>query len=275
MTTDVDQAGLCHRDRVKALLAWAWERRLSRRDAPTPRLTMDSAWDSWWVSYRAATSAPALGLGLVPAVQGCSQCRADASALECMEPPGHPEIFGPRDCDCLENWAKSMRAPLPDIAWPTWQLSCAMTKPGADIDAVRSLLSPSYRILSSRSVRLSASDARRLYPDAYGAEYTRAQDDYLASGPVEAFLLLADGDSGASAKDIKVGIRRQLGGTDALRNHLHMPDNPGDAWCDIAHLFGRDTLADLYERYEHDRAAARMDRHRHLLEAQPARADGR
>ncbi|MBF6175996.1 hypothetical protein [Nocardia blacklockiae] len=269
MSTQVDPARAGHRDRVKALLAWTVERRLCARTEQLPGVVMDSVWDSWWVSYRAATSTRILGIGSLPARSGCSVCRRDAAELGAMEPPGHPEILGPRACECLQEWAQSMRAAAPEIIWPAWRLSCALTKPGADSDAVRTLLARSYQMVDSRPMRLRPSDARRLYPDAYGAEYTLAQDDYLTSGPVRAFLLLADPDGRASAKDIKTGIRRRLGGTDILRNHLHMPDNPGDAWCDIAHLFGPDTLTALYERYEHDHAADRMDRHRHLLDPQP------
>ncbi|MDQ2883753.1 MAG: hypothetical protein M3Y48_22000 [Actinomycetota bacterium] len=65
---------------------------------------------------------------------------------------------------------------------------------------------------------------------------------------------------------LKADIRRRLGGGDVLRNHLHMPDSPGDAFADLDHLAGAETFSRLYERYEGDRAAQRLARYRALLE---------
>ncbi|MGH3972319.1 MAG: hypothetical protein ACRDS9_03195 [Pseudonocardiaceae bacterium] len=67
-------------------------------------------------------------------------------------------------------------------------------------------------------------------------------------------------------QDIKSDIRRRLGDGDALRNHLHMPDSPGDAYADLDHLAGTETFSRLYERHEGDRAAQRLARYRALLE---------
>jgi hypothetical protein len=37
-----------------------------------------------------------------------------------------------------------------------------------------------------------------------------------------------------------------------------MPDNPGEALADISHFAGTETLAELYERHERDRANIRL-----------------
>jgi hypothetical protein len=63
---------------------------------------------------------------------------------------------------------------------------------------------------------------------------------------------------------IKAGIRHLLG-ADKVRNHLHMPDNPGEALADIAHLAGRELLATLYERHDRDRSTERLAFYRAAL----------
>ncbi|MBO2447113.1 hypothetical protein J4573_08440 [Actinomadura barringtoniae] len=113
---------------------------------------------------------------------------------------------------------------------------------------------------------MTTDDTRRLYPEAYGADYVAARDSYLTRAPVEVLLLLdqrAHGDETAIA-DLKARIRRAIG-ADELHNHLHMPDNPGEALADIAHLAGNETLAELYERYERDHAAERLAFYRSAL----------
>ena len=50
-----------------------------------------------------------------------------------------------------------------------------------------------------------------------------------------------------------------------LRNHLHMPDNPGEALADIAHFAGPDVFAELYERHERDQRAGRLAAYRAAL----------
>ncbi|MEG8179244.1 hypothetical protein GZH49_11970 [Nocardia terpenica] len=268
-TAGLDTFALCHRDRVKALLGWAVERPLARARIPLPDIEV-GVWDLWWVCFRAATPAHVLDLDTIALADACAQCRTDATALAAMDPPAHPDALGPRACDCLEQWARSMRTPAREVRWPRWRITCAMTKPGADADAVHPLLAASHTTLSTHRLRLATADVRLLYPDAYGADFTAAQDTYLTSAPVTVFVLLAHPDVTRTATEVKREIRRQLGGSDVLRNQLHMPDNPGDAFCDLAHLADPDTRTDLYERYDHDLAPARLEGYRHLLAQQPA-----
>jgi hypothetical protein len=145
-----------------------------------------------------------------------------------------------------------------------------MTKPGADRAAVESMLATSYTILDSSDLHLQAADGRRLYPDAYGRDYVARQENFLTEGPVRAHLLLShpqERSAGAHlAGRVKTEIRRNLGPGDLLRNHVHLPDNPGDAFCDIEHLFGRPHLLYLFERYERDTAPVRLAGYRALLE---------
>ncbi len=159
-----------------------------------------------------------------------------------------------------------MRRLATDIAWPTWLLTVAMVKPGSDPIAVRELLAESHTVLAEIQRSLALEDVRRLYPDAYGREYVACRDDYLTSAPVTVFVLLTSPWAVGKAKGIKAAVRRHLGDGDVLRNHLHMPDSPGDAFADLDHLAGTETFIRLYERYERDRAADRLARYRALLE---------
>lgn len=216
-----DELPLCHRDRTTALLAYAVEQHATGHGQPLERAG-DGPWDVWWVCYRA--QCPAAGFGVDPgrAAGRCDDCAADVGRLALCTPPEHPDQTSPRRCSCLLDWARSMRQPAPDIAWPRWWLTVGMVKPGSD--------------------------------------------------PVTVLVLLASPSMIGKAKDIKSNIRRLLGDGDALRNHLHMPDNPGDAFADLDHLAGTTAFSRLYERYERDRAAQRLARYRALLEqphAQP------
>ncbi|MGH3822065.1 MAG: hypothetical protein ACRDRA_04385 [Pseudonocardiaceae bacterium] len=136
---------------------------------------------------------------------------------------------------------------------------------------VRELLAESHTLVEEIQRHLTSADVRRLYPDAYGREYVARRDEYLTSAPVTVFVLLASPSAIGKAKDIKSDIRRRLGDGDALRNHLHMPDSPGDAFADLDHLAGTKTFSRLYERYERDRAAQRLARYRALLEQSDSR----
>lgn len=259
---------VCHRDRVKALLGVAVEHRIAGHTMPPTQVDVHSPWDVWWVCFRSATSAVTLGLDRVLAQQSCPDCRRDALALAAVDPPGHPYQLGPRNCLCLHRWAVSMRTPAPQPRWSPWRLTCAMTKPGAHTAGVRELLSLTHQTLAEHRRSLSRADVRRLYPDAYGAECIARRDAYLTSAPVRVLVLLASDQAAGRVGEVKADIRRRLAPTDELRNHLHMPDNPGDAFCDIAHLAGPSILAELYERHEHEHSSARIDRLRRLL-AQP------
>ncbi|MGH3565013.1 MAG: hypothetical protein ACRDRH_03050 [Pseudonocardia sp.] len=131
---------------------------------------------------------------------------------------------------------------------------------------MRELLAQSHTVIEEAQRHLTPADVRRLYPDAYGPDYVARRDDYLTSAPVTVFVLVASPSAIGKAKDIKFDVLRRLGDGDALRNHLHMPDSPGDAFADLDHLTGSKTFSRLYERYERDRATQRLARYWALLE---------
>lgn len=266
-TTDrnADAVPFCHRDRTKALLAYAVERHVTGHGQPLNHAG-DGPWDVWWVCYRTQRTAAELGLNSRRAPIRCEVCAIDASTLASHTPPKHPDGTPRRGCPCLPDWARSMRRSTPDIAWPGWQLTVSMVKPDRDPIPVRDLLTESHTVVGEVQRHLITADVRRLYPDAYGREYVASRDDYLTSAPVTVFVLLASPSAIGKAKDIKSDIRRRLGDGDALRNHLHMPDSPGDAFADLDHLAGTETFIRLYERHESDRAAQRLARYRALLE---------
>ncbi|PSK67587.1 hypothetical protein B0E53_00397 [Micromonospora sp. MH33] len=159
-----------------------------------------------------------------------------------------------------------MRTPGGDVDWPPLRASVAMVKPGGDAPGVLRALRGDHLVTAVASKRLTSSDARRLYPDAYGAEYVARQDEYLTSAPVTVYALLLDGDAARNPKDLKLGIRARLAGGDVLRNHLHMPDSPGDALCDLAHLISENTRDDLYGRYDRAAADQRLAQYRTRLD---------
>ncbi|MPZ65918.1 MAG: hypothetical protein GEU83_10515 [Pseudonocardiaceae bacterium] len=256
---------ICHRDRTKTLLAAAIEHHLTDQGQPPDR-PMEAPWDVWWACYRVQRTAAEFSLDPRRAKARCEVCATDAGRLASCAPPEHPDRMVKRRCSCLLTWARSMRQPATDIAWPAWRLTVAMVKPGSDPIAVRELLAESHTVLADTQQSLAPADVRRLYPDAYGRAYVARRDDYLTSAPVTVFVLLASPWAVGKAKDIKLGVRRHLGDGDVLRNHLHMPDSPGDAFADLDHLAGTETFIRLYERYERDRAADRLARYRALLE---------
>lgn len=168
--------------------------------------------------------------------------------------------------------AETMRAPGPPARWPTLTLSLALIKPAAPATAITALLAEEYDILHSRELTLATADTRRLYPEAYGASYVWDRDAYLTSGPTQVLILSAR-QPGTDPGTTKARIRRRLGGG-PLRNHLHMPDNPGEAFADIAHFTGYSLLAQLYRRYERDHdTVRRLAFYRAALGISPAGAD--
>ena len=264
---------IAYRDRVKALLAYTLEHRLAALPAcaaPGPAWVVESPWDIWWLCCRAGASSTELGLNLLAPQAECARCRADALMLVTFSPPRHPGELGPRDCGCLSAWAVRMREPAPPIGWPPLRVWAAMVKPGADQVAVRRMLTARYTLIDTQDRRLSTGDVRRLYPDAYGAAYLARQDAYLTGSPVRCYLLLSDPPASTTGADlagaVKAEIRHSLGDGDVLRNHVHMPDNPGDALCDIEHLFDQRRLLQLYGRYDRDTAPARIAGYRAVLE---------
>lgn len=265
-----DELPICHRDRTKALLAYVVEQHAIGQAQPL-EWAGHGPWDLWWVCYRTQRTAAEFGLDPRRAAGRCGLCALDASRLASHAPPEHPDRTHRRDCSCLLDWARSMRRPTPGIIWPGWRLTVGMVKPGSNPVLVRGLLAGSHTIVEDVQRHLTPADVRRLYPDAYGRNYVARRDDYLTSAPVTVFVLLASPSAIGKAKDIKSDIRRLLGDGDALRNHLHMPDSPGDAFADLNHLAGTETFSRLYERYERDRAAQRLARYRALLEQPHAR----
>jgi hypothetical protein len=150
-----------------------------------------------------------------------------------------------------------MRSPGPDAGWPPSALSLAIVKPGADAGRIQGMLGAWFEVLKADEFALATTDTRRLYPEAYGAGYVAERDAYLTSGLVRVLILLAR-DPSVNPKEVKASIRKQLPGGDTLRNHLHMPDNPGEAFADIALFAGPGELADLHRRHERDHAPARL-----------------
>lgn len=255
----------------KTLLGHVMETLLSG-STRTETVRVTSPWDAWWVCYRAAVPLDQLGIRISLPDQACPKCARDALAMASAGPPEHPDLADSgHPCGCLLEWAVRMRAPAAAVPWPPLSLTLAMLKPGAPGGAIRTHLEQTHHVLRAVWTTLHVADTRRLYPEAYGADYVAARDQYLTSAPVTALILRARPDqpaaettSQAAAGRIKEEIRAALGGG-VLRNHLHMPDNPGEALADIAHLAGDGVLAEIYGRYERDRAAHRLAFYRAAL----------
>lgn len=151
--------------------------------------------------------------------------------------------------------------------WPRISSGLAMVKPDSDTGAVVDLLSEQF-VIEQRTVRtLSTLDVRQLYPEAYGADFIAACDQYLTSAPCTVLTLRAKTSAPAGHR-YKHAIREALGNADPLRNHLHMPDNPGETWCDLRLLTG--SHDDLYRRYDSADATERLDHYRRLLGVEQA-----
>jgi hypothetical protein len=254
--------------------------------APEPqpqRPLAGEAWDVWWACTRAGLSATELGvsvrldLGLavepdigpsdLVVVAGCGRCVVDVTELTRIRPNDTIDPDAWLRCGCLAQWARRMRdgTALPGaLPWArpwapagslsvrphAWRLSIAVVKPGTDPDQVRQLLASRFEILAIEERWLSDYDVYRLYPDAYGADFRRRQINYLTLQPVHVLVLVARARLTAQDHlDAKMEVRLRLGGTDDLRNHVHMADNPGEAWCDALHLVGLPGTQRLYERY--------------------------
>jgi hypothetical protein len=235
---------------------------------------VSSPWDVWWVAYRAAIPLGQLGIHVTRHGVGCAECDHDAIALAGSSPPRHPDAAGGRPCECLLAWAIRMRAPAEPPRWPQPRLTLALLKPGAPHEEIRTALERTHDVLKLINTTLTTGDTRRLYPEAYGADYVSARDAYMTSGPVQVLVLRTRCARAGTAAQIKESIRVALG-ADLLRNHLHMPDNPGEALADIAHLTGPETLANLYERHERDRSAERLAFYRAALGIRSSDVDRR
>jgi hypothetical protein len=250
------------RHAAKALLGYALDTLLSGTPAGDIGTCVPNPWDAWWASYRTGRPLAATGTRAVAGVGACAECASRALALAAASPPGHPGTE-PGPCGCLLRWAAAMRSPGRPADWATAALSLALIKPGAPAGLIRTLLAEDFDVLTDRELVLTTADTRRLYPEAYGAAYVAERDAYLTSGPARVLTLIARHPA-AGGWDVKVRIRAQAGG-DVLRNHLHMPDNPGEALADIACFAGYGELARLYRRYERDRTSIRLAFYRTAL----------
>jgi hypothetical protein len=252
------------RHAAKALLGYVLDARLTG-SAPAGRATafVPDAWDAWWACFRARLPLGTTGIQVQAGGGSCPQCTGRAALLAVADPPQHP---GPETgpCGCLLRWATAMRSPGPAPAWPPAVLSLAIIKPGAPVGRVQDMLGSWFDILGAREVTLTTDDTRRLYPEAYGADYVADRDAYMTSEPVRVLTLRARSPS-VKSKDVKAAIRRELAVGDSLRNHLHMPDNPGEVLADVAQFAGYRELAELHRRYERDHAAGRLAFYRAAL----------
>lgn len=249
---------------AKALLGYIMDTRLTGHQ-PAGRVTalVPAPWDAWWACFRAGVPLGRTGTRAGPVNGSCPECARRAAALAASDPPGHPGTE-PDRCGCLLRWAATLRSPGPEPGWPPAVLSLAVIKPGAPADRVQDLLGTWFEVLGAREAAMTTHDTRRLYPEAYGADYVAERDAYMTSGPVRVLTLRARHPA-VNSKDVKAGIRRQLAGGDPLRNHLHMPDNPAEALADIAQFAGYSELAALHRRYERDHAADRLAFYRAAL----------
>jgi len=254
---------------ARALLGYLLDMQLTGT-APAPTVTVPSRWDAWWACYRAGLPLTILARGIDPSGGHCPSCDRRACRLASSRPPGHPGT-GLTSCGCLLEWAARMRAPGPPVAWPPVTLTLALIKPGAPITMILDQLAVAGDVLAATERTLTTADTRRMYPEAYGASYVRARDVYLTSGPSR-ILILRSRHPGTGPGAIKARIRAQTG-ADTLRNHLHMPDNPGEALADIAHFAGYQELAQLYRRYERDHTTARLAFYRAALGISPPSPD--
>lgn len=241
-----------------------------------PQAVQGDSWDVWWACTRAGLSARELGIDLRPdagvrsanactksgpdqplgrvAVRAeCDRCVADVNELTRQAPQDTTDPDTWSRCDCPAAWARRMREheANPDTAdpRPAWRLTIGVVKPAADLTAVSELLTDQFEIVATEQRMLSEHDVQRLYPEAYGPPFRDRQNDYLTSQPVHVLVLVAPARlTTRQHQAAKMAVRTTLGGTDDLRNHLHMADNPAEAWCDAQHLIGP-TAAQLYERY--------------------------
>lgn len=256
---------------AKALLGLAMETALSG-ESTCPAVRVSSPWDAWWACYRARCPLGRLNATITMPEQVCRLCARDALALASACPPEHPDLHlrgsecgQARSCGCLLEWAVRMRAPADTMLWPPLSLTLALLKPGAPHQEIRTQLQQTHQVLRAVNRTLSVEDTRRLYPEAYGADYLADRDLYLTQAPVTVLVMRTVSVlSGEDLARIKAKIRAATGAGE-LRNHLHMPDNPGEALADIAHLAGKETLAELYERHERDRRDDRLAFYRAAL----------
>ncbi|MEU4607635.1 hypothetical protein AB0F43_32010 [Kribbella sp. NPDC023972] len=259
-------AGLGHRGEVTTVLSYLVDQAAAGQTPGLVDWTPRSPWDIWWICFRSGSPAETLGLRPAERSGGCAVCAPHVVELT-RDTPMHPGVRPDCRRACFTAWAASMRSPEPVLSWPRISSGLAMVKPGGDAAAVVDLLAGQF-VIEQPIVRiLSTHDVRRLYPEAYGADFIAARDHYLTSAPCTVLTLRAKIPTPAGHQR-KHAIREILGNSDPLRNHLHMPDNPGETWCDLRLLSG--SHDDLYRRYDSADAAERLDHYRRLLGVEQA-----
>jgi hypothetical protein len=264
-TARAGAAPLAARYLPHALAGYVLETQLTGQTDGTAAATISSPWDLWWACFRTAIPSGQAGVTARLPAGSCPACTSLALELAAADPPRHPGLTTRMACGCLLGWAVAIRTPAAPVTWPATSLTLALIKPGASERAVRDRLERTHDILHARHQTLTTADTRRLYPEAYGAEFVAAADAYLTSAPVHTLVLRQRDRLAGAPGEFKRRLRRELGAADVLRNHLHMADNPAEALADIGHLAGPDVLASLYERHERDRAADRLAFYRAAL----------
>jgi nucleoside diphosphate kinase len=260
------------RHRVTAMLGLYVESLMGRREMPGElRAWARSPWDLWWVAYRAGAAASEQFREVAVDLGRCGTCTGQVLHLLAEPAPAHPHDLPQEPCPCMRSWAVRMRSRVAPVRWPEYRAGVALTKPGADAARIVDLLcAEGCTIVSNQILRLTTPDVRRLYPEAYGAQFIQRQDTYLTSDTSRAVVLLLPPAWSSDPVALKTSIRAAIGGTDQLRNHLHMPDNPAEAVCDLLHLTGWPLTEELYERHERDRAWERTEGYRRVVERGPA-----
>ncbi|MEU0237705.1 hypothetical protein ABZ234_08435 [Nocardiopsis sp. NPDC006198] len=222
-------------------------------------------WNRWWISYRTGRPAAELRLDQDQEASVCATCRVRADALAGHDPPQHTDALrAPCSQGCLLAWAQILRSgqDRPALAWPRPRLALALLKPGAP-QGVELDLAEHYDVIECRERTLDTADVRRLYPEAYGAAFVAARDAHMRSAPVRILVMVARG-APVDATALKHRIRLAHGAGE-LRNHLHMADNPGETFADIAHLLGREALNELHDTFDRTRAGDRLAHYRTVL----------
>ncbi|UGQ10959.1 hypothetical protein LO772_29790 [Yinghuangia sp. ASG 101] len=251
------------RARLTAALGLLLEARLRNRPEIL-QVWPEHPWDRWWLAMRTGTPLTELP-ATAPVLTHCPDCVARAALCAGERPPSHPGD-DESACACRTEWATAMRASGTGgtcLPRPPQRLTLALLKPGSPAGALRARLRGQFTELACNERTLTARECARLYPDAYGQGFVAERTRYLTSGPVQVLVLLGPPHAVDFGDRLKHVLRLAFE-AGPLINHLHMPDNPAEALADIALLAGADTLAHVYERWEHDdrRHLARMASYR-------------
>jgi nucleoside diphosphate kinase len=177
-----------------------------------------------------------LHLGIDPdsAKATCSACKPYIRELLSGDPV-YPGWSAPIPCDCFGQWSAGMRTPEDEGQFPSLRFCNCLIKPNADSNRIISVLNASYEIVAAKNITLTVPDIRRMYPESFEALYLPVHNGYLTSSESVVVLMCAKNET-TDHRHEKMRIRGLLSGGDCVRNHLHMPDNPGDTIADLLHL---------------------------------------